>query len=315
MTIDIHSHLFVKEFYPESFWDTLAHILPSIVSGGTTSEEMAQEFKDSVLPQYWDSDGEGHIRRMDEAGIERSVLLPVDLGLLLGDAEVPIEQHNRHVGEVAKSCPDRFSWFCGVDPRREGAVELFEKCVTQWGARGLKLYPIAGFLPADRVAYPLYERASAWKIPVLYHMGFAAPPYQGHGHASILLRVLVDFPDLTLIAAHLSGEFWLDLIALGKVRENIMCDFSAWQGAARGDYSTFCHMLRKFLDEFGRERVMFGTDAPSLEHYAASKEFVEIIRDLPQKAAAPNRFTEEEVQAMLDGNARRLLASIPNAIS
>jgi len=187
-------------------------------------------------------------------------------------------------------------------------VELFEKCVNEWGAQGLKLYPTTGFFPADKAAYPLYERASAWKIPVFYHTGPEGLPYT---HPSVLLRVLVDFPDLTVIAAHLSNEFWRDLIALGKARDNVMCDISAKQIVARQNYGQFCYILRKFLDEFGTERVMFGTDAPLLERAASSKEWVQIIKELPNKAPAQFRFTEEEVLALLEANARRLLASIP----
>ncbi|GAI46267.1 unnamed protein product, partial [marine sediment metagenome] len=98
---------------------------------------------------------------------------------------------------------------------------------------------------------------------------------------------------------------------LDEVRENVMCDFCAWQIIARRDYSQFCYILRRFLDEFGRERVMFGTDAPLLEHTISSKRWVEIVRNLPHQSPERYRFTEEEVSALLDGNARRLLASIP----
>jgi len=140
-----------------------------------------------------------------------------------------IEEQNKYVSDVVKKHPGRLLWFCGVDPRRKGATELFEKCVTEWGAKGLKLYPTTGFLPADREVYPLYELATALKIPVLFHMGPENPPYknEGNAHAAMLLRVLVDFPDLTVIAAHLGFEYWRDLIALGKVCKNVMCDFSA----------------------------------------------------------------------------------------
>ncbi|MEE9515454.1 MAG: amidohydrolase family protein, partial [Candidatus Adiutricales bacterium] len=198
----------------------------------------------------------------------------------------------------------------------KNAVDLLEKCVTEWGAKGIKLYPTTGFLPADRECYPFYERASAWKIPVYFHMGPENPPYynQGNAHVALLLRVLVDFPDLTVVVAHLGFEFWRDLVALGKVRENVMCDFCAWQTIARQRYDQFCYILRKFLDEFGRDRVMFGTDAPILESEVSSKEWIEIIRGLPDHAPASQRFSEEDVSALLDGNARRLLDSIPDSI-
>ena len=321
MTIDMHTHLFMKGFYHESHVDEYVAANARWVPATTVEEAMA-EVKRTILPTWWDEDGTGHIRRMDEAGIEKAVILHMDQALLRGETEMTIEQQNKHVSDAAKKYPDRLIWFCGVDPRREGAVELFERCVTEWGAQGLKLYPGTGFLPTDRVVYPLYERASAWKIPVLSHMGkipvypHMGPqglPYkeEGSNHPSVWLRVLVDFPDLTVIGAHLANEFWRDLIALGKVRENVMCDISGKQIVFRQNYEQLCYILRKFLDEFGWERVMFGTDAPLAECAASGKKWVKIIKDLPYKSPARYRFTEEEVSALLDGNARRLLASIP----
>lgn len=312
MAIDMHCHLFVDGFRNESyvspFWDRGLHTARS-------PEEALAEAKRrrAITPPHWDPDGTENIRRMDEAGIEKAVILHLDEGLLFGEAPMSIEQQNKHVSEVAKKYPDRLVWFCGIDPRRKDAVEILEKCVTEWGARGIKLYPTTGFLPADKECYPFYERASAWKIPVYFHMGPENPPFknEGNGHAAVLLRVLVDFPNLTVLVAHLGFEFWRDLIALGKVRDNVMCDFCAWQRNARENYGQFCYILRKFLDEFGRDRVVFGTDAPILEDSVSSKEWVEIVRDLPHKAPPSFRFTEEEVSALLDGNARRLLASIP----
>ncbi len=317
MTIDMHSHLFVKDFYPGSLWDGYVRLNASWRPATTTQEEAEAEVRRTVLPTWNDLDGTGHIRRMDEAGIEKSVLLYIDFGLLFGETGMTTEQQNKQVSEAARKHPDRLIYFCGVDPRREGAVELLEKCVTEWGARGIKMYPSTGFLPADKEAYPYYERASAWKIPVYFHMGPQGSPYinEGNTHPSTLLRVLLDFPDLTVIVAHLANEYWRDLIALGKVCENVMCDICAKQIVARQNYGQFCHILRRYLDEFGKERVMFGTDAPLLERAASSKDWVDIVKSLPDKSPAPYRFTEEEVSAILEGNARRVLASIPESIS
>ena len=315
MTIDVHSHLLTREFYPESFWEWYVQLQASRRPPAVSLEEALTKARRSIVPAYWAADGTWHIERMDAAGIEKTILLHMDQELLFGQREggPTIEQQNRYVSEVAKKYPDRFVYFCGVDPRRPGAVGLLEKCVDQWGARGIKLYPTTGFLPADRAVYPFYERAVAWKLPVYFHMGPENPPYknEGNAHPSLLLRVLVDFPELTVIVAHLSYEFWRDLLALGRVRENIRCDIAGWQRIARQNYGQFCYVLRRFLDEFGRERVMFGTDAPLVEHPVSSQEYVEIVKRLPQESPAEYHFTQQEVSALLDGNARRLLASLP----
>ena len=312
MTIDMHCHLFVEEFTSDNevppFWVPGDH-----ASGRSDEEAEAARRRVAARPKGYDPEGTNHIRRMDDAGIERSVILHLDKGLLFGEPKLSIEQQNEYVSKIARRHSSRFSWFCGIDPRRDRAVDLLEKCVTEWGAKGVKMYPTTGFLPADKVCYPFYERAAAWKIPVLFHMGPENPPFynQGNAHAAVLLRVLVDFPDLTVIVAHLGFEFWRDLIALGKVRDNVMCDFCAWQTIADRSYDQFCHILRKFLDEFGTERIMFGTDAPLIESTMTSKRWVELVASLPRQSSSSKRFTEAEVNALLDENARRLLDSIP----
>jgi len=314
VTIDMHTHLMVKEFHHESF------VAPFWSPGEHTSlkyKEGTEKAGTEKSRAYWgplDPDGSGHIKRMDDAGIEKAVLLHIDLGLLFGEPEMTIGQQHEHVSEVVNRYPDRFIWFCGVDPRRKDASTLVERCVTQLGARGIKLYPTTGFLPADKEVYPLYELASGWQIPVYYHMGPENPPYknEGNAHASVLLRVLVDFPDLTVIVAHLGFEWWRDLIALGKVRENVMCDFCAWQPVAKYNYEQFRYILRRFLDEFGSHRVMFGSDAPLVEDDLSTKEWVELVKDLPHQPSASNPFTEDEIADLLETNASRLLASIPN---
>lgn len=317
MTIDTHAHLFIREFYGERLWNGYTRLNASWRPATVTQEEAEAEVRNTVLPSWWeDRDGLGHIRRMDEASIEKCILLYIDFGFLFPrEGALSVEEQNRYVSEVTRKHPDRLIFFCGIDPRRDAAASLFEKCVTEFGARGLKLYPSTGFLPADRDVYPLYERAAAWGLPVCFHMGPQGPPYKNEGntHPALLLRVLVDFPKLTVVVAHLANEYWRDLLTLGRIQENVYCDISAKQIVAKENYSQFCHILRRYLDEFGRERVLFGTDAPLLERAASSSEWVDIVRGLPQNSPEDCRFTEQEIADLMDGNARRLLAAIPEA--
>ncbi len=297
MTIDVHCHLYAEGFHNVSFVGPTAI---NAEAGGTSGWH------------GYDQDGFEHIKRMDEAGIDRCNLLHIDMGILFGEGNLTIEQQNRHISEVVRNHPDRFTWFCGVDPRRKEAADLAEKCINQWGASGIKLYPTTGFLPADKECYPLYEVALAKQVPVYFHMGPEAPPYknEGNAHPSVLLRVLVDFPGLTIVVAHLGFEYWRDLIALGKVYDNVMADFCAWQRIAQRNYNQFCYILRRFLDQFGSDRVMFGTDAPLVELAMSSKKWVEMVKRLPYDSPKGVTFTREEIGALLDGNARRLLATI-----
>ena len=243
------------------------------------------------------------------AGIEKSVILALDMYMdEFRDTPLTIEEYNKHLSDVAKKHPDRFIYFCGLDPRRPKATELLEKFHDEFGARGLKLYPPCGWDLDDKVVYPFYERCAAWGIPILPHVGPEPAPFQGEcSHPSHLEKPLKDFPNLIFIAAHLGLEYWRDLIALGQKYPNIMADISYWQSNAVNRHGLFSHILRRFLDEFGVDRVLFGTDGPG-ESILTSDKWVEMIKNLPNNPPEEKQFTEAEVAAILDGNARRVFS-------
>ncbi len=305
MTIDIHAHLFWPESASKHYWGWMANL--EVETDPTKTMEFVKE---KILPTYWDPDGEILIKRMDKAGIDKTVLLAVDMYMdEFGEPPLTIEEYNKHISDVAKKYPDRLIYFCGLDPRRPKATELLEKFYHEFGARGLKLYPTCGWDLDDRVIYPFYERCAAWGIPILPHMGPENAPFQGERtHPSHLEQPLKDFPNLIFIAAHLGLEYWRDLIALGQKYKNVMADMSFWQLNAVNKHGLFSHILRRFLDEFGADRILFGTDGPAAESILPSDKWVKMIKNLPNNPPEEKQFTEEEVSAILDGNARRVLS-------
>ena len=105
--------------------------------------------------------------------------------------------------------------------------------------------------------------------------------------------------------------------AMGRVEEsktlttnnckpNLTVDIAGWQGTVRDNYHEFCSTLRLCLDEFTSERVLFGTDNPYMRAILPDKKFVNIIKRLPAKAPEGIKFTQEEVDLILGGNAQRI---------
>jgi predicted TIM-barrel fold metal-dependent hydrolase len=104
------------------------------------------------------------------------------------------------------------------------------------------------------------------------------------------------------------SEGWSgNLFCMAHYKPNLATDFSRWQIAARNDYPHFCKCLREALDSFGAERVIFGTDGPYLRLFLADRDYVQMIKDLPTQAPEGISFTEAEVEAVLGGNAKRIL--------
>ena len=97
------------------------------------------------------------------------------------------------------------------------------------------------------------------------------------------------------------------LFEMGAQRPNAATDFSGWQARAKQHYQEFCTNLRHAMDSLGAYRVLFGTDGPFYRLAMSSKDYVQMIKDLPKKPVVGITFTSEEVEALLGKNATRIL--------
>lgn len=308
MIIDIHSHLFGKGWVPKEFFQGVARL----VAHGFAKQgiqESVDEVTASLAERINDSEAEMLLAQMDEAGIDKSVMFPFDVGLALGEPEVSIEEVNRKFAELVKKHPDRLIAFAGVDARRKNALDLFRQCVEEWGMKGLKLHPCAGFYPNQKEVYLLLEKACELKVPVIFHSGSMMVPLKAKYSQPIYFDDLgADFPDLPIIAAHSGGLYgYPQMISVMSIKLNIMSDISAWQINADRHYPFFCKALRELLDFVEPERIFFGTDSPSFWSIMSNKDWVQLLKDLPQNAPDGITFTEEEINLLLGGNAQKLL--------
>lgn len=308
MIIDIHTHLFGKGWLPKEFYHGVARFITHAFAKQGI-HQTNEEVGDVLIDANDDPEGEMLLAEMDDADIDMSVMFPVDFGLALGEPEVPISEVNRRMANLAQKHPERLIAFAGVDPRRKDALEIFCMCVEAWGMKGLKLHPCAGFYPNQREVYPLLEKASQWKLPVLIHSGSMMVPLRSKYSQAIFFDDLgVDFPDLPIIAAHAGGGLgYLQMLSIMNTKLNLMVDVSAWQITALKNFPHFCRSLRDLMDFGGPERILFGSDSPSFRSMMSNKDWVALIRSLPQKAPDGIVFTEKEIALLLGGNAQKLL--------
>ena len=139
------------------------------------------------------------------------------------------------------------------------------------------------------------------------HTGaIVGPLYSKYCDPLWLDDLCVDFPHLTFIAAHMGHGFRHGLFHLGACKHNLWTDISDNQRRARHEFGLFAEALRGALDNFGVDRVLFGTDGPYLRPVLSDKDYVQLIRDLPRNSPEGVSFTDDEVQAVLGGNAARM---------
>lgn len=306
MIIDCHTHLMSSNFMSQAFWDNWIKVF-SFTSG------RPQEVIRKRLPEFWDETGELLIKDMDAAGIAQSWISVLDYGLFarFGEGKYSITELNRIYAQVAQTSNNRLIAFASVDPRREEAVELFERCIKEWGMKGLKLLPACGFYPNDENCYELYSKAEELGVPVLVHTGpEGVPLYSKYCYPVYLDDVANDFPNLTLILAHAGFCWWREALNIATLQPNMYLDIAGWQPRTlRHPLAEFYAPLRIILDTMGSSRILFGSDWPALRLFRGGQpNWVKVFKEPPNTLReAGIHFTKEEIDAILGGNAFRLI--------
>lgn len=308
MIINFHEHLFNREWLPQEFWDGMVRRTVAVRKRAGQIVD-PEEVRQNMFAHFEDPTGDVLVKEMDEAGIDLTMIMPLDLGIEFGELKISIEGKNKSIADIARKRPRRIQGFFGVDPRREHCVELFEKAVREWGMKGLKLDPAAGYYPHDRMVYPLYEKATELDVPILFHTGATIPPFRNkYTHPIYLDDVTLDFPEITIIAAHVSFGWWQQLSFLISKKTNLMADISGWQTIASRDYEMFCRYFRDMLSLGGSENFLFATDGPAFRLYGlGTKWWAELIKNLQANAPSGITFSPGDIDNVLYKNALRVL--------
>lgn len=216
-----------------------------------------------TMPQY--------LKRMDRAGIERSLLIAVRAGDLnvRGSFELPYER----VHEICERYPDRFSGLAGVDPFRgmQGLRDL-EYSVKKLGFVGAHLYPHWFGLPPDHAKYyPYYAKCCELDIPIMMQIGHNLVYSRERrlpsvGRPICLDQVAIDFPELKLIGIHIGVPWTEEAISMAWKHENIYLAGDAY--APKHWPKSFVH----YANTYGSHKVLFGTDWPVIDPERAVKE-------------------------------------------
>jgi predicted TIM-barrel fold metal-dependent hydrolase len=308
MIVDFHAHHWSEEWLPASLWDGMAKRIVDVRqrSGIQMSEDEARK---ELFKTVEDPTGDILIKEMDEAGIDVTVLMALDLGLDLGEPPVSILEQNKKIAELCQGHAKRLIPFVGLDPRRKEALEIFETSVKQFGMRGLKLDPAGGWYPNDRKYYPLYEKASEFDIPVLFHTGATVPPFRNiYAQPIYLDDITIDFPNLAIIAAHMGFGWWRELASMIEKKQNLFTDISGWQVYVMRSLPNFCRTLREMLDLVAGGKILFGTDGPAFRLYNfPNKMYVRTLQNLPKDPPAGTSFSTEEIDMILGKNAQMML--------
>lgn len=311
MIVDVHVHIYDDGWIPKAFLKGLGQVVSASMAIATGEFPDPVAMVEGATEQLKDPTGDLLIADMDGAGVDMSLVFSVDYGLGAGEPCsgtpecVPMAEQNRIFGEIAKKHNKRLAHLVAVDPRRKDAVEIFEKGVTEQGARGLKLHPTAGFYPDDPVCYPIYQKAVELGVPILFHTGTQPAPMKAKYSQPICIDgVAADFPDLQIVMAHVGHCWWEEALALAGSKWNLSVDFSGWQRVFMHDPKQFYLMLRTALDEIGPWRVMYGTDNPYLALMMPSKTWIDGVQAAIE--SKDFQFSQEEIDIVMGPAAAKM---------
>ena len=236
---------------------------------------------------------EEKLRRMDAAGIERAFLIATKVGPLMHKASYHIPY--AMVVDAVNRYPDRFYGLAGLDPT-EGmdGVRQLEQAVREYGFIGAHFYPHWFELAPDHARwYPFYAACVELDVPVQLQVGQslvydAARPLRSVGRPISLDAVACDFPELKLVGIHVGIPWTEEMIAMAWKHANVYIGCDAH--SPRYWPASFVH----YINSFGQDKVIFGTDYPVLDFERTRRE----IEDLGLKDSVMIKLLRE--------NARRL---------
>ncbi len=271
--------------------DSTADVLDIWVN--LVTEKSAAQFlgqpENAHIPGYLGGDGSAGVGVdallgvMDEQGVATGILTS---GVDRGGAEAMLE--------VADAHPGRFL-VCAVlserlRPTRD--VRRIRELAEHPRFAMLRVTPLATQVPInDARHYPAYQICEELGIPVGINVGIPGPRVRSRvQHPELLEDVMIDFPDLVIIGAHMGHPYEELLMNYMRKWPNLYLSCTAY--APR----YFDPALVRFMNTKAfRGRVIWGSDEP----------WFPMRRSLSEARALP--IDEEAMALFLGGSARRLL--------
>lgn len=311
MIIDAHVHLFGPGYFPPAWHQHTANRWAKAVVPPRDPNEILPHIERGLV----DEDGSILMQEFDRAGIDAGICLTLDWGWALDDTSgASPESMMRHYSELQEKLAGRFYAIANVDPRRPGALELYERSIKEWGLKGLKVYPPVGLYPYDELYFPFYEKSLEMGVPVYIHTAMepSFPLRPRFAYPLGIGDVQVRYPELTIILAHSGYPKWVEeAIEVARNHPDTYMELSNWNFVAKEDPAQVVRFIAEIRDKVGAHRILFGSDHLGGPRFSGDKSilpaWVAFMKALA--ATAPGygcSFTEDEVDLIMGGNAQRL---------
>ena len=275
MVIDFHTHI-----YPDK-------IAQRTIEALTTAAPVAKAHTKGTLTALLES--------MAEAGIDRSVILPV------ATRKGQFDTINKFALEINKAHPELIS-FGGIHPDDDDIPGKI-KFLRDSGFKGIKIHPdYTGTFIYDERYIRIISEAAKQGLLVVTHAG-ADPAFdEVHCHPE-KARVVIDsifaqtgVKKPFMVFAHLGGIFFHNDVMKHLIGTNcyidISCSFSSLGSWCDTDDAEVVEVIKAH----GADKILFATDSP----WNGQKEYLEHFRSI-------KGLSDEEKDMILYKNASKLL--------
>lgn len=262
MVIDFHTHIFNDALAPKA--------LAALEAG---CNGLYKACHDMTLG--------GILERMDEWGIDKSVVMPV----LTKRSQ--FEKVNEWAISIAS---DRIEPFAGIYPNAGDGKEQI-RIISEMGFKGIKLHPeYQDFTVDTDEMLKLYDYAFEKGLILLFHAGFD-PAFSTPMHTSPqrFAHIADELPGGKLVVAHLGGQMQWDDV------EKYLCGREVYLDTSMGfKYYSVGQFLR-IVEKHGADRLLFATDSP----WSNAGEELEIFRSLPLSAEQKEQILYKNALGLL----------------
>ena len=297
--------------------DSHSHWLPDKIAGNTT-----------FFKSRW-SDITAQLKAMDEAGIEKSVLLypTTDAHLNMGGRGKVCAIYNDEIAKICKLYPNRFI-AAGILPIDN--TEAMLKELAHIKALGLEAISLAssfnGKFLDEEAFYPVYREAQSRKLPIFVHSQISNPIGFERVKDPLLMPVvefLFDitmclgkmmmsetfskFPNVKFVFAHFAGvtPFLKDRFDstynmlrgrelvkdLGKNPSDILSNVYVDTSGVKS-----ASLFNLALEFFSAERILWGSDYPANKNIPAS---IDTVKTLDIEETAKDKILSKNITNLM----------------